>query len=64
MQQPPVCVVTSAALRHSLGESHLNAMGNQVPVQSDTPWNLILEFNLLAQFEDDFRENFKIVGSH
>lgn len=64
MQQPLVCVVTSAALRHSLGESHFNAMGNQVPVQSDTPWNLILEFNLLAQFEDDFRENVKIVGSH
>lgn len=39
-------------------------MGNQVPVQSDTPWNLILEFNLLAQFEDDFKRNFKIVGSN
>lgn len=64
MQQPLVCVVTSAALRHSLGESNFNARGNQFSVHSDIPWNLILEFNLLAQFEDDFKRNFKIVGSH
>lgn len=39
-------------------------MRNQVLAQSDIPWNLILEFNLLAQFKDDFKRNFKIVGSH